>query len=213
MSDDPSGPRPEHDRISLDPDTERLDDALDRLLADPAVWVDAPVFLEDKVVEEVRSRAEANERARRRRPSRRRAYVFMTAAAAAVIVAVVVAATLVARGDGSRADFAADLRGTELAPAAHASVGITKNRGGFTVALDAHGLQSLPAGEFYQAWLKNDAGTLIPIGTFSSSDSHVTLWSGASPKDFPTLTVTIERPDGNQSSSGRRVLTGTVHPQ
>jgi hypothetical protein len=38
----------------------------------------------------------------------------------------------------------------------------------------------------------------------------VTLWAGVSPVDFPTLTVTIEAADGNQASSGRRVLLGTI---
>ena len=70
----------------------------------------------------------------------------------------------------------------------------------------------MPAGEYYQAWLKNSAGTLVPIGTFSSSDGRVTLWSGVSPKDFPAISVTIEAADGNQASSGNRVLVGEVHP-
>jgi len=213
MVDDPPRREPESVRASLEPDVETLDEALDRVLADPAVWIDAPASLEGRIVDEVRAHAEANARARRRPPSRRRAYVVMTAAAAAVLVAVVVAATLMARDNGTRADFTAQLTGTELAPTAHASADIAKNRGGFTVTLDAHGLQPLPPGEFYQGWLKNDAGTLVPIGTFSSSDSRVTLWSGLSPRDYPTMSVTIERSDGDQSSSGRRVLTGTVQAQ
>ena len=59
--------------------------------------------------------------------------------------------------------------------------------------------------------MKNAAGTLVPIGTFSSSDGRVTLWSGVSPDDFPTMTVTIEAADNDQASSGRRVLVGEVH--
>ena len=38
----------------------------------------------------------------------------------------------------------------------------------------------------------------------------MTLWSGVSPIDYPTVTVTIEEPDGNQASSGQQVLSGTV---
>jgi hypothetical protein len=209
MGDDPRRPDSKPVRASLDPH-EQLDETLDRLLADPAVWVDAPDSLEGNVVADVRSHAEATARARYRGRSRRSRYVVMIAAAAAVIIAVVIAATLAEHRRGTQADFAAQLQGTQLAPNAHASASISKNRGGFSVTLDSRGLQPLPRGEFYQAWLKNDAGTLIPIGTFSSSDSRVTLWSGVSPKDFHTLTVTIERSDGDQSSSGRRVLTGTV---
>ena len=63
---------------------------------------------------------------------------------------------------------------------------------------------ALRSGEYYQAWLKNSAGALVPIGTFSSSDGRVTLWSVVSPKDFPTITVTMEATDNDQISSGRR---------
>jgi hypothetical protein len=60
--------------------------------------------------------------------------------------------------------------------------------------------------------LKDSHGTLVPIGTFSSSDGRVTLWSGVSPKDFNVISVTIEAADGDQGSSGDKVLTGVVHP-
>jgi hypothetical protein len=36
------------------------------------------------------------------------------------------------------------------------------------------------------------------------------LWAGVSPKTFSTLTVTRERADGDQASSGEKVLVGTV---
>ena len=38
----------------------------------------------------------------------------------------------------------------------------------------------------------------------------MTLWAGVSPVDFPTLTITQEQADGEQASSGQRVLVGTV---
>ena len=38
----------------------------------------------------------------------------------------------------------------------------------------------------------------------------MTLWAGVSPVDFPTLTVTREEADGDQASSGQKVLVGTV---
>jgi anti-sigma-K factor RskA len=129
--------------------------------------------------------------------------------AAAAIAAIVVATVLVTRG-GTSPDYEAQLRATGSAPGAHASADITRNDAGFRTTLDARRLPALRAGEYYQAWLKNSAGTLVPIGTFSSSDGRVTLWSGISPKDFPTLTVTIEATDNDQTSSGRRVLVGEV---
>ena len=62
---------------------------------------------------------------------------------------------------------------------------------------------------FYEAWLRNAQGVLVPIGTFNDGRS-VTLWAGVSPKDFSTLTVTRELADGDQASSGEKVLVGTV---
>jgi hypothetical protein len=114
------------------------------------------------------------------------------------------------RDDQTTTDFALALNGTELAQGASATGEVSTNDSGFRITLDAQGLPPLGDGEFYQAWLKNADGILVPIGTFSSSDDEVTLWSGVSPADFPTMTVTIEAADNQQASSGRRVLEGQV---
>ena len=53
---------------------------------------------------------------------------------------------------------------------------------------------------------------LIPIGTFNEG-KNVTLWAGVSPKSFKTLTVTRELANGNQASSGEKVLVGTARPR
>jgi hypothetical protein len=49
------------------------------------------------------------------------------------------------------------------------------------------------------------------VGTFNEG-RKVTLWAGVSPKDFTTLTVTREQANGNQASSGEKVLVGTAEP-
>ena len=112
---------------------------------------------------------------------------------------------------GGNTDFSGQLSATALAPGAHASAKITHNDAGFRIALDAHGLPALKDGQYYEAWLKNDAGELVAIGTFSSSDGRVTLWSGVSPRDFSTLSVTIEKVDADDNSSGVKVLVGPLH--
>ena len=94
-------------------------------------------------------------------------------------------------------------------PGAAGSATLTKTTSGWRIELDATGLPRLEGGRFYQAWLRNAAGVLAPIGTFNEGQD-VTLWAGVSPKDFPTLTVTREQADGDQASSGERVLVGTV---
>ena len=129
--------------------------------------------------------------------------------AAAAVIATVVATVLVTRG-GTSPGLRGTARRDGIGAGAHAYADITHNDAGFEIELYAERLPALRGGEFYQAWLKNPAGALVPVGTFSSSDGRVTLWSGVSPKDFPTLTVTIEAPDNDQTSSGRRVLTGEV---
>ena len=58
--------------------------------------------------------------------------------------------------------------------------------------------------------MKNEAGTMVPIGTFNEGDD-VTLWAGVPPSSFPTLTITREVADGDQASSGEVVLVGTSH--
>jgi len=131
------------------------------------------------------------------------------AGAAAAVIALVVATVFVTR-DGTSARYEAQLAATGVAPRAHGTAEFTPTDAGFRVTLDAKGLRELRPGEYYQAWLRNPVGTLVPIGTFSSSDGRVTLWSGVSPRGFPTITVTVEGADDNPASSGVRVLVGEV---
>jgi hypothetical protein len=201
----------------LEPDEAAELGLLADLLADPSTWVEPSAGLEDTIVRAVADAEPAATASvtpiahgeHREAGSRRRRVVLSALAAAAAVIAVLVATVIVTRGDTSP-DYKAQLSATGLAPGAHALADITRTSAGFRVALDARGLPPLQADEYYQAWLKNAEGTLVPIGTFSSSDGAVTLWSGVSPKDFPTITVTIEAKDDDQASSGRRVLVGQV---
>jgi len=204
---------------SLGPDEAADVALLAVLLADPSTWAEPHPSLEDGVVRAVESAAPAVEasasastnRARRDATIRRR-HIVVFAISAAAVVSIVLGAVVVAHR-GTNAGFNAQRIATSAAPGARASASITHNNAGFRFVLDAHGLPALAAGEYYQAWLKNAAGTLVPIGTFSSSDDRVTLWSGVSPKKFPTMSVTIEATDNDQATSGRRVLVGEVQPR
>ena len=88
---------------------------------------------------------------------------------------------------------------------------MTKTESGWRIELSATGLPHLANGRYYQAWLKNSAGVLVPVGTFNDAE-HVTLWSGAPVTQFRTFSVTRQLANGNPVSSGRRVLVGTAHP-
>ena len=60
---------------------------------------------------------------------------------------------------------------------------LTKTSSGWRIELDATGLPRRDGGRFYEAWLQDAAGVLVPIGTFNEG-RKVTLWAGVSPKDF-----------------------------
>jgi hypothetical protein len=131
------------------------------------------------------------------------------AGAAAIAVVAVAIGVVVSRSGTSAQQFHAALAATDLAPRANGNATLTKTSSGWRIELDAVGLPRLDAGRFYEAWLKNAAGVLVPVGTFNEGQ-NVTLWAGVSPKQFKTLTVTRERADGDQASSGEKVLVGTV---
>ena len=192
---------------------------LAELLADPSTWAEPDADLEDRIVSAVTAAEpdapssvtpiEAGTRRAVASRPRRRVVAASVAAAAAIVIVV---ATVIATRPGSGPDFQTELAATAVAPEAHGSADIARTGAGFRITLDARDLPDLQPGEYYQAWLKNAADTLVPIGSFSSDDDTVTLWSGVSPTDFPTMTVTIEATDNDQTSSGRRVLVGTIHP-
>ena len=152
-------------------------------------------------------RASIAARRERRAPVRGRLVLSGAAATAAVAVAI----GLVVTSSSTPAEhFSAALAPTALASGATGEATLTKTSSGWRIELDASGLPRLDGGRFYEAWLRNAAGVLVPIGTFNEG-RKVTLWAGVSPaKGFTTLTVTRERADGDQTSSGEKVLVGTA---
>ena len=140
---------------------------------------------------------------------RRRAVARPVLAMAAVAVAAVAIGLVAFQNRPAAEQFRAALAPTELVPGASGEATLTKTDSGWRVDLDATGLPRLDDGRFYQAWLRNAAGVSATIGTFNEG-RDVTLWAGVSPVDFSTLTVTQERADGEQASSGELVLSATV---
>jgi hypothetical protein len=168
------------------------------LLRDAGDEVEAPAGL--------RARLDAQRSARTVRTPRRLALggVAAAAVAAAAIVAVVVV------GSGSSGTrFQAALGPTPLARGARGQATLTRTSSGWRIHLDATGLPRLAGDRFYEAWLRSSSGVLVPIGTFNDG-RNVTLWAGVSPASYTVLTVTREQADGNQASSGLKVLAGPV---
>jgi hypothetical protein len=154
----------------------------------------------------LRARIDAQRRLRRVRVPRR---LVLIGAPAIAALAVAIGVVVVFGSGASSERFHAALAATELVPGARGEATLTKTASGWRIELDATGLPRLAGGRFYEAWLRNPAGVLVPIGTFNES-RKVTLWAGVSPKLFSTLTVTREQADGDQTSSGEKVLVGRV---
>jgi hypothetical protein len=210
-----------------------LDD-IRRLLGDEATWVEPPADLLGRVVAATSSAASAapvdqtgaeapnavgaSARAtdelgarRTRRAERSRRGLWLAAAAC-------LAGGLIGAGGVALIDRPAGfpqqaaIAGTTLFPHAHATAHIRPTGSGTEIELHISGLPRAPAGSYYQAWVKGPQGpqTLVPIGTFHTGNGTVILWSGVSLASHPTLTVTIQSATGDQASSGRQVLIGTV---
>ena len=154
----------------------------------------------------LRARLEAPRSARTVRTQRRLA---LGAVAAAVVAAAAVAVVVSTGSHGTR--FRAALEPTRLAPGARGEATLTKTSSGWRINLDATGLPRLVGDRFYEAWLRSSSGVLVPIGTFNEP-RDVTLWAGVSPANYKVLTVTREQADGNEASSGEKVLVGPVRP-
>lgn len=192
-------------------------------LADPALWEEPDVNLENRVVAAVeraeQAKAEQGEGAvvslesrRRLRDRFRVSLPALGAVAAALLIGAVVGGGVIRALDRTKSpDAQVALGGTPLAPNAHGDADMRNEANGVEIRLHVSGLPRTPAGFYYQAWLKGAKG-LVPIGTFHTGEGEVILWSGVPIDQYPTITVTVEEDNGDQGSSGKRVLVGDLRP-
>jgi hypothetical protein len=185
----------------LEPD--ELDDLqlLADLLEQSTTWAEPTPELEDAVVRAVEGLPG------RTRLASRNLRLLVACVAAAMALA---AALVVTRHHSASEAFEAELHAPG-ATRASATVHITENDSGYHIVLAGKGLRRLDRDtHYYQAWLETPAGVEVPVGTFISCQDPITLWSGADPETFTTMTVTLEATDNNQASSGIVVLAGKV---
>jgi hypothetical protein len=207
----------------VDPAEREELDKLRGLLSDEAVWVEPQPDTQERIVGAIASAgANASTSGEDKEPSaqtdgrenvvelrRRWTFYGILGAAAAVLLVVGVTFGLSSRGD-EPIEFEASLQGTDLSPGASGEVTLTQTESGWKIHLQAQGLPRLDNGAYYEAWLKNKDGILVPIGTFNQPDD-VILWAGVKPSSYPTLTVTRQLANGNPASSGKVVLVGISH--
>jgi hypothetical protein len=201
---------------SLTPQERAELDELRELLEAPAAWEEPDPGLEDRVVAAIAAEAGAVAAPKAGKPVRprwrlRRPVLALGGGLAAAAAAIAVALVIALGGSSSQPlQFAMVVSGTPLAPSAHGNATLTKTQSGWRIELSATGLPHLSGCRYYQAWLKNAAGILVPVGTFNDAQK-VTLWSGAPVTQFRSFSVTVQQANGNPVSSGRRVLVGTAH--
>lgn len=193
------------------------------LLADESVWIEPDPALEQRVITAITDaaaaftpdpappRAPVADR-KAARPSWRRRFGLRRLAASLAPVLAAAAVLVVVLSSGPAAlQFAVTLHGTGLAPGAGGSATLTKTTDGWRIALRAHGLPLRHNGLYYQAWLKNATGILVPVGTFNLAN-QVTLWAGVAPtKGFTTLTITQQEASHDTASTHQVVLGGLAH--
>lgn len=193
------------------------------LLADEAVWADPPADLAERIAAEVEGDPGASAAGAAAAPAvpapasavvpfaaRRGRRLALALGSAAAILAVV--ALLVLPGDEPQGRQVA-LAGTDLAPEASATATVESRGSGEWIKLDVRGLESATPGSYYQAWVWGARGG-VPVGTFHlrGGTDPVILWAGVPIEDYPTITVTLEPEDDDQSPSGEAVLRGALPP-
>ena len=139
-----------------------------------AEGVEAPAAL--------RARIEAQRRSRRGRAPRR-LVLAGAATTAALVAAVAVAVSML--GPGTSAERLPRCPCTDR-PGARSHRRGDAHQDHLGLADRARRLRASPPRRgkcFYEAWLRNAAGVLVPVGTFNEG-MRVTLWAGVSPKDF-----------------------------
>lgn len=171
-------------------------------LADPAIWEEPPPELAEQVSSLIAGSAWVTDpgigTAQRPRWSR---WVWPVAGvAAAVVVAVVTMAAL----RSTAPDWEVAVPGTDLAPAASATVRGWNTEAGTRMVMRVTGLDPAPDGYVYEFWL-SEGPIHTSAGTFRAG-TEIVMWTGASRADFPRLWITLEPLDEDESPSGQTVL-------
>ncbi len=198
-------------------------DRLRFLLDDPAIWAEPDPELEDRIVARIGAAAAEEPatprrgRARRWGPIgsigavlRRHPRLALSGMLAALVAILAVIVLLVFGGTPKQPlRLTMAVTGTSLAPGAHGTAKLTRTEAAWRIELRATGVPRLDGARYYEAWLANAAGDVVPVGTFNDA-RKVTLSSGVAATEFRSLKVTLQHAGRNPAVSGPTVLMGTV---
>jgi hypothetical protein len=188
------------------------DQALARLLEDPAVWAEVPPGLRARTLAEATGRAGGP--AGRAPGANRFGGPRPLLLAAAVVLVTLMAAGglgLALTRDAQPAGVEVALAGTEDLPGATATAELRDEPAGVSVLLDVAGVPPAPDGSFYEVWLVGDSGK-VSAGTFHrrGDEDQITLWLGVDPAGYDAITVTRQPTDGGTTADGVVVLRGEL---
>ncbi len=106
------------------------------------------------------------------------------------------------------------LRHLDASPAQAVAVAtVFSGPDGSTVDVTADGLPPLRSGRFYELWALGTKGRMVSIGTFTvdgQGHAQASMSLPVSLKKFPVLDVSVERPDGDPTHSGKSLLRAPV---
>ncbi|MGD2101664.1 MAG: anti-sigma factor [Acidimicrobiia bacterium] len=184
------------------PDREGLD-RIRHILGQDSTWSEPPPEVADRLMATIGE----DDLAPSLPPSPNRRWPWIAAAAAGVVLVVAAALTGIL---GSGDEQSIVMAGTSIEPTATGHASITDSGSGWWIRLEVEGLPAAGEGTYYEAWLWNDQGDGISVGTFHLRDhrSPVVLWSGVDPEAYPSLWVTLEPEDGDPSASEQIVMRG-----
>lgn len=152
-----------------------------------------------------------------RRSRRTRSRLFGTGAvvaAAAVVAVAFFAGNRLAGSAGSGPEVASTylLAATDLDPDAVASVDVKPTVAGVEFELTVMGLDNTEPPDYYSAWLMNDGGDTVPLGSFHwrAGGVPIILWSGVDSPAYNRFTITAQVQGDGGVRSDRVVLTGAI---
>jgi anti-sigma-K factor RskA len=142
----------------------------------------------------------------------RRRLVVPGAIAAALLVALAVV-LLAGHRDGGPPAPAPQTLALRPLPGASGRAELTLNGAGTEAELRAAGLRPSGAHDHYEAWLADDRGRMVPMGTFrvgASGRADVHMPVAVDVARYALVDVSLEPDDGNPGHSGDSVLRGRL---
>lgn len=181
--------------------------SLRAVLADETTWAVPPQSVLDQLIDRIGS-----ERADSARPARRWTLQLWPRLAFAVLAIAVVAVAWVAFSDSPQARVT--LAGTELEPSANGIAQLSPTGAGWSIEIEVADLPPAGDGYYYEAWVWNETGDGVSIGTFHlrGGPEPVQMWAGVDVAEYPWIWISLQREGGGAEVSDQVVMRGKLDP-